>query len=105
MISCSKNDDPLQNTPIPGKGSFTDYGYIPATLSAGPDVAEFQFKMYARTTAEFGVCLEFLINSFFTMRNILTHHHWNNNRITFFILILLMLVGVRAQALQNDMVT
>ena len=42
MISCSKNDDPLQNTPIPGKGSFTDHGFIPASVAAGFIASEFQ---------------------------------------------------------------
>ncbi|TVQ11254.1 MAG: hypothetical protein EA361_12865 [Bacteroidetes bacterium] len=46
MISCSKNDESLYNTPISGKGSFTDHGFIPAILSAGPDVAEFQSIIY-----------------------------------------------------------
>ncbi len=46
MISCSKNDDSLHNTPIPGMGSFTDHGFIPASVAAGFIASEYQSLIY-----------------------------------------------------------
>ncbi len=46
MISCNKADDPPHNRPIPGKGSFTDHGFIPASVAAGFIASEYQSLIY-----------------------------------------------------------